>query len=1092
LLSVVSNPVEIEILPAKAEEPPWGEPVADPCADAAFEKALFNAWKIPIQYDSEQSVREGIDRFENVIAAFANHPQVYKAKLQLFDVLRPIPSDAGQSRAAGIIEQLLNQADLETDVGRHIALRFVEFHLSDAVNEPFQNLARAKEVIDALLDRSKKEANRLLRLQSERLLAEYLVQTGDEVRALKGVMDTLLMAKGPQDGSWVREGFWKQLWHKDPELYSRYTHELHNLSAAGASAVETADDPVVLEMLKGWPPYPVDGEDPLANAQFNIYGLAWGQVVDGLQLGLSLDHKDGVYRQGDLVRLTAYLRNAGNTEQTVTYYLQHDDDYKAPPGQQTLRDSPYLTNSKGKPVPLRPRLRGANIVTDQELVLQPGQTRPLGKVRLAIAPLPEHRPAEYFAKLKLGMYRISQKVNFRTRRTRGLATDVLQLHTSELELVVEPAPDVPWTQAVDGLEFLAEIPEFRALRLDITERRLRLHIRQHSLAVRFHERGDETTYHLYTPEGENVIVMFRDGHCAGIQRMRPDRQTALKLFQEKRTNDQKAFSAYNQTCRFLYEGGDRVEAAKRFGEVAKLAPVAEYGASARELAVFLKQMAAEQRPAIDPPNLAGGVSISQHIENLIFDLRDVAVQAISVPGKCWVLLQPTISPKSSQPNPAHRLRQLAKSDDASAELVVSRLMQLLTDRRPTRSWSGAKNGGHVLRYCDVALEILADVADARLPNETTAFDPRTARDAYLGNADEQTSSEIIARINTQWARRRNWPNPNPADPPTDTRFKHFSPRELFPYVLGNKSINVDGTIGTDDCRVACAWFIWKTRNTEDGQTLRGTLADRIVEKVRDAQKDPSKSYHDCFIWAQFLGPLGAREQALLLLKESPPKWGCHPGPTFVEALAMCGTIEDVPALIDAIDKESEGSGPIINKTLYKLTGVYMPLNERGYTDKAAWQKWWQQQQKTDVEDETARERVSQMVGAALPESVENGKVFSAAFEDASVVLCRFDIPKQDLKVLLEKSKRLPEFSGFVKTPELESRWAKHRYSEVDWWRPDELKEPAYGEWRAAERALGGEGKVWVVQFVDIACGELANALMRVYLQNRSHGHTIED
>jgi len=52
----------------------------------------------------------------------------------------------------------------------------------------------------------------------------------------------------------------------------------------------------------------------------------------------------------------------------------------------------------------------------------------------------------------------------------------------------------------------------------------------------------------------------------------------------------------------------------------------------------------------------------------------------------------------------------------------------------------------VLRYCDLALEIIADVAEAKLPNETTTFDGRTTRDAYLGNADEKTRREIISRV----------------------------------------------------------------------------------------------------------------------------------------------------------------------------------------------------------------------------------------------------------------------------------------------------------------------------------------------------------
>jgi len=309
----------------------------------------------------------------------------------------------------------------------------------------------------------------------------------------------------------------------------------------------------------------------------------------------------------------------------------------------------------------------------------------------------------------------------------------------------EPA----WGEAVEGLEFLAGIPEFRGLRLDMTQRQLRLHIKCHSLATLFQDTGGETSYHVYTGQGENVIVMFLNDQCIGIQRMRPDRQTALKLVEKEHSNEQKALPAYNETCLYLYEGGDRIEVAKRFRQVAQLAPAAEYGASARELAVLLERMAKERRPAIDAPNFDGDVSLNQHIADLIFDLRDVAVRADSIPGKCRVLRQMSIAPKSSQHNPAQRLRQLA--EPANGGDIVQRLVQLLSDRRPTRSWAGALNGGHVLRYCDVALEILADVAKAKLPNETTTFDPRTGRDAYLGNADEKTRTEIIGRVNAWWA-----------------------------------------------------------------------------------------------------------------------------------------------------------------------------------------------------------------------------------------------------------------------------------------------------------------------------------------------------
>ncbi|GAF96175.1 unnamed protein product, partial [marine sediment metagenome] len=132
---------------------------------------------------------------------------------------------------------------------------------------------------------------------------------------------------------------------------------------------------------------------------------------------------------------------------------------------------------------------------------------------------------------------------------------------------------------------------------------------------------------------------------------------------------------------------------------------------------------------------------------------------------------------------------------------------------------------------------------------------------------------------------------------------------------------------------------------------RSELADQIVEKVREVERNSMGRVHDCYIWAQFLGPLGARKQTFLLLRES-KYLGCCYGLNLVESLAQCGTIEDVPALIDAIDKETDGASGVVNKALQKLTGVKMPLKDGFFTDKVAWQNWWKKNKdKTDVQVE---------------------------------------------------------------------------------------------------------------------------------------------
>ncbi len=199
--------------------------------------------------------------------------------------------------------------------------------------------------------------------------------------------------------------------------------------------------------------------------------------------------------------------------------------------------------------------------------------------------------------------------------------------------------------------------------------------------------------------------------------------------------------------------------------------------------------------------------------------------------------------------------------------------------------------------------------------------------------------EALKRPPTQW----NYPG-GPAmpgmfqpatQPPLDKRFVDLTPKQLIPHVL-NRS-NPDGP---DGCRLACAWFIWKTRNTPDGQMLRNELADRLVEKIGKVDKDQMKMVHDVYFWAEMFGPLGAREQTVSLLKELKYVDCCY-GPNLVNSLAVCGKIEDAPILIELIDKESEGGAGAINKALEKLTGVKMPLTSRRYTDKTAWQGWWE-------------------------------------------------------------------------------------------------------------------------------------------------------
>jgi hypothetical protein len=207
-----------------------------------------------------------------------------------------------------------------------------------------------------------------------------------------------------------------------------------------------------------------EGADAEVEPPADVNAVAWGQVVDGLQLGLSPDREDRVYRQGDVVNLSVYVRNAAETEQSLTYYVQADGDGSTPAGEHALRDKPRLMNDRGKAVTLRRPIRGADVVMDRKLLIGAGETQALGIVRLAIKPVLTDQPVEYSAELDLGVYRVIQSVNLLTERMVELPTDILQLHTGELELtVLGDDVHVQYLRPSEGLRFGPEVLEVLSL-----------------------------------------------------------------------------------------------------------------------------------------------------------------------------------------------------------------------------------------------------------------------------------------------------------------------------------------------------------------------------------------------------------------------------------------------------------------------------------------------------------------------------------------------------------------------------------------------------------------------------------------------------
>jgi ankyrin repeat protein len=545
---------------------------------------------------------------------------------------------------------------------------------------------------------------------------------------------------------------------------------------------------------------------------------------------------------------------------------------------------------------------------------------------------------------------------------------------------------------------------------------------------------------------------------------------------------------YVEATEALAKGQERAKLAKTLLTIGSKYPQTTQCQTATELGQLLEIMAKEDEQFEEPEDIQA-LSRFRQVEYYIFKLRDVAEKDIFVPGEIRFLRD---YPRIDTPV-VGSLRKMGRD-------VVPMMIKHLRDRRPTRSVGSLLNGGVVIRNCDVALEIIESIAGRK-------FDFRTSRGTYLSTASERLRDRIIEDVEKWWQQNR---------PDSDTEvevvgdsgrvihipqlplikqkegvfygFGHFERRpwdeRVGTFFSGPwQAVTPDNGVIRLLKQTALRLSITSDNNTElaaldafepdDLQVLALPLSNKI-----DSRAMPHIG-RLTGLRALFLGGAKIKDEDLNHLLDLKALTALH--------LQNCPLTDQAAEILAKM------------KTLKHLNLWGTAVTQQGYQRLAEalpecniqWKEELRKPTiKTDVEVETAWERASQMMGAALPESVENVKSFSASFE-ASIILCRFDIPKEDLKVLLEKSKRFPEFSRFVKNPELENRWAEYRYSEVDWWRPEELKEPVYGQWRASEKAPGAEGKVWVVQFVDIACGELANDLMRVYLQNNSHGHTVE-
>jgi prepilin-type processing-associated H-X9-DG protein len=213
--------------------------------------------------------------------------------------------------------------------------------------------------------------------------------------------------------------------------------------------------------------------------------------------------------------------------------------------------------------------------------------------------------------------------------------------------------------------------------------------------------------------------------------------------EEENTTEQEksAWQDYTAISNDLYKGAGREEIALRYLEVGNKYPYTKSGRISLELGKLLEQMAKEDKIFVQPQNIES-LSDQQKINYYIFNLRDIAEREMFVPGKCFVLRDARTANSA-----AVALRKMGMA-------AIPSMISLLTDHRPTRSYGQELNGGVVLRYCDVALEILGDIAQPHETNSTAFFDPRPGRGTYLSNADEKTAAEIINKVTLWWQQNK--------------------------------------------------------------------------------------------------------------------------------------------------------------------------------------------------------------------------------------------------------------------------------------------------------------------------------------------------
>ncbi|MHC4207300.1 MAG: hypothetical protein ACYSTT_21810 [Planctomycetota bacterium] len=163
--------------------------------------------------------------------------------------------------------------------------------------------------------------------------------------------------------------------------------------------------------------------------------------------------------------------------------------------------------------------------------------------------------------------------------------------------------------------------------------------------------------------------------------------------------------------------------------------------------------------------------------------------------------------------------------------------------------------------------------------------------------------------------------------PSDPVFKDHSPQELITYILGKKQLEGLKNEGKEVWDLACSWFMWKTQSQ---LRLREQLADAIFIELHCVKRQ-----HDNSHLSVLLGMLEMPDHLTALLEVLDVSDCCY-GPSLIQGLVACSSVDYAPILIKTFDKEGEGSRGCVQASLIKMTGCPPEQNKT----KEDWIAWW--------------------------------------------------------------------------------------------------------------------------------------------------------